>query len=484
MTDIFQRIASGGFWLFLLSWASCKKAETDYKCYPDEVEEIIVNTCAVSGCHNESSYEAAGGLNLSSWETLFGGGNNSAAVIPYRADQSPLMFFINTDSTAGPVLKPTMPFERTPLSDEQVATIRNWIEQGAPNCEGFVKFSDNPDRKKIYVPNQGCDLVAVLDFESRLVMRYIDVGAAPQIESPHSLRLSPDGRYWFVCFTSGAVFQKFKTEDDSFAGEAAIGQGAWNTFAITSDSRHAFVVDFTADGAIAYVDLATMTMLNRYEGLLASPHGCALKDDNTLYVTAQFGNFIYKLDITNRDDPAVEMIPLQPGVAPSTVSKHDAHEIAFSPDKSEYLVTCQKTNEVRFFDAATDSLIAVVATGEFPQEIAYSASTDYVFISCPEDDATFPGVIGSVAVIDYRTHTLVKSVNVGFQPHGIAVDDASGLVLVANRNVNPNGPAPHHTSACGGRNGYLTIINMNTLELIPGYRAELSVDPYFVAVRD
>ena len=32
-------------------------------------------------------------------------------------------------------------------------------------------------------------------------------------------------------------------------------------------------------------------------------------------------------------------------------------------------------------------------------------------------------------------------------------------------NYDTNGPAPHHVSECGGRNGYLTVIDMSTLEL-------------------
>ena len=106
-----------------------------------------------------------------------------------------------------------------------------------------------------------------------------------------------------------------------------------------------------------------------------------------------------------------------------------------------------------------------------------------MFVTCTEDDVTYSGTIGSVTVINYKTHSYVKSIYTGYQPHGIAVDDEKGLVYVANRNANLNGPAPHHATDCGGRNGYLTIIDMNTLELIPDYKAELSVDPYYISIR-
>ena len=56
-------------------------------------------------------------------------------------------------------------------------------------------------------------------------------------------------------------------------------------------------------------------------------------------------------------------------------------------------------------------------------------------------------------------------------------------MTISNRNVNPGGPAPHHVSECGGRNGFVKFIDLNTLEFIPDYRPELSVDPYSVAAK-
>ena len=91
----------------------------------------------------------------------------------------------------------------------------------------------------------------------------------------------------------------------------------------------------------------------------------------------------------------------------------------------------------------------------------------------------------SVTIIDMITDTGIKTISTGYEPHGLAADDKSNLVYVANRNTPVSGgPPPHHVSECGGRNGYLTIIDMNTLELVPGFKTELSVDPYSVMVRN
>ena len=88
--------------------------------------------------------------------------------------------------------------------------------------------------------------------------------------------------------------------------------------------------------------------------------------------------------------------------------------------------------------------------------------------------------------------SVINTVYTGYQPHGLAVDDEENLVYVANLNYDSNGPAPHHVSGCGGRNGDLAIINMNTLQLYSKtlsdgnsfiYKNELLSFPYFVSIR-
>jgi len=87
-----------------------------------------------------------------------------------------------------------------------------------------------------------------------------------------------------------------------------------------------------------------------------------------------------------------------------------------------------------------------------------------------------------ISVINYQTNTFIKNIYAGYQSHGIAVDEINNRVYVTNRNVNSNGPAPHHSSVCGGRNGNITAIDLNTLELVPGFKTEVSVDPYGIGI--
>lgn len=465
--------------------------------YPDKIGTIILTKCAVSGCHNEQSKDAAAGLDLTSWSSMMEGDRNGAVCIPYSADYSTLFLFTNTYSDLGAMAEPTMPNNADPLSREQVKTIRDWINAGAPNADGFVKWSDNPNRQKFYVTQQGCDVVCAVDAETKLQMRYIPVGATASVESPHNIKISPDGQYWYCSFTLGSYLEKHRTSDDALVARILLGPtaaaafGSWNTLSISPDNRYAYVVDWQANGRVARVDLQTHQWLQTYQGssLFVNPHGSAVSPDgNTLYLTCLTGNFIYKVDITIPQLPSVDQQIID---GTSTVIQNafseNTHDILFSPDGTKYFLTCEYTNKVRIMDATTTphTLIATIPVGLKPQEMAVSGNlaTPYLYVTCMEDTATFPGYRGSVAVINWMTGTLVTSVNTGYQPHGIAVDDDRHIVLVANRNNTPGGPAPHHSTSCGGRNGYFSLIDINTNTLITGSKTELAVDPYSAVYR-
>jgi DNA-binding beta-propeller fold protein YncE len=463
--------------------------------YPEEIGKIVLNKCAVSGCHNDISKDAASGLSLTSWSRLFDGTRNGAAVIPYNHKQSTMFLFCNTYEELGVAIKPTMPIDRPALSKEEIISIRNWIDFGAPDDKGFVKFSDNANRPKYYVCNQGCDLITVFDAATDLPMRCFEVGQSKdRIESPHQVRVAPDGKHYYVIFLNGTFFQKFRTSDDTYVAQAYIQSGSWNTFTITKDSKYAFTVDYNANdgpnpgqGRVKYIDLNTMQVLATYVGsnLFSYPHAVALnKAENILYVFGQEASFFYKIYLSGAGSTPI--VPDFSGMITLDQSNGlllKPHDVLFTPSGNQYILSCQNTNEIRIYNTSDDKLVKVIPVGSFPQEIAISESKNYLFAACMEDTINFPGQRGSVAIIDLNNLSLIKHVYSGHQPHGVAVDDVKQEVIVTNRNTSSGGPAPHHTSECGGRNGYISFINLNSLELIAKKKIEVSVDPYFVSVK-
>lgn len=469
-----------------MGFSSCTKDKgvPDYEGYSYEVGNIIVNKCATSGCHTDKSKGGAGNLSMETWDKLFEGGSGSACIIPFRADFSTFQYYINTYPDLGVTLNPTMPYGKPPLSRSEVELLKNWINSGAPNKNGEIKFADQPNRKKFYVTNQGCDVVTVFDQQSLLPMRYINVGSDPGIESPHMVRVSPDGNYWYVIFLGGNYLEKYSTSNDQLVGKAFIGPGYWNTFTLSSDSKNAYCIDLSAGGKIATVDLENLSV-NTMQGF-NYPHGSSLnKTNDVLYVTQQTNSSkLYKIPVNDFSSlTEVNLYTTLPSKPLNT------HELRFTPDGSKYFVTCQGTSEVRVFETATDALLAIIPVGDMPSELSFSKTTNHLFVTCTEDLVNFPGKRGSVAIIDYETNTLEKIIYTGHQPHGIEVDDGRKLVYVVNRNATTDGPAPHHLGECGGRNGNVSFIDLNTLNMLTSgsssaKKVEVAVDPYSVSVRE
>src|ERR1041385_7240139 len=258
--------------------------------YPQEVGNIFQARCSITGCHTSNDYQLAGGLDLSSWNALFRGARNGSPVGPFRSKYSFLCFFITSYPDLGITnsqIGNTMPPSPAPLlSHAEVHTIEDWINAGAADKSGNLKFPPTANRKKIYIGNSGCDEVAVVDAESKQIMRYISVGADDAVnEQPHQIRISPDGNYWYVVFRNGQFLQKYSTLDDSFVSQVNIGSGFWNSVAISPDGNHAFITDFSPSpvGKIVHVNLQTMAV--SFYSPMDSPHGAYfMHSQNVLYV--------------------------------------------------------------------------------------------------------------------------------------------------------------------------------------------------------
>ncbi len=459
--------------------------------YPANVGEIMVTRCAATGCHTTQSAEAAAGLNLETWEDLYKGSRGGSAIIPYSPLQSFLLYSVNTDPSRGATLTPTMPIGGLSLNASEYEMLRQWIADGGRNVLGEERFPETPARRKWYVTNQGCDLVAVLDAETGQIMRYVQVGKVDGVsESPHNVKVSKDGRFFYVIFLAqNPYIEKYSTLTDQKVGQIEIGQGYWNTFTISSDGKFGVAVSYSNTAVDAVIVDLVNDVVTEPMGLGGHTHGsCAHPTLPRFYLTKQDESGLLMVDYDSQGRANnVEPIDLLQGVpAHAGDGILRPHEVIFTPDGSKYFVTCQTAKEVRVYESANNTLLEVINVGDDPVEFALSAATGHLFVSCMEDVSSFPAdpnKHGSIAVIDYTTNALVKVVYSGYQPHGITVDPVRGLLVVANRNVNANGPAPHHSTSCGGRSGYLTAIDLQTLELLPGFKSEMSNDPYSVTLK-
>lgn len=90
--------------------------------YYNEVQDILLTNCAMSGCHDQQTAED--GVILNSYNNVM----NSDVVRPNNPGNSDLYEVLIEDDPDD-----RMPRDRAPLSQDQIALIAQWIAQGAKN---------------------------------------------------------------------------------------------------------------------------------------------------------------------------------------------------------------------------------------------------------------------------------------------------------------------------------------------------------------
>jgi hypothetical protein len=94
------------------------------KFFHEEVAPVLVRNCVE--CHNATSHK--GGLSIETLADALKGGEDGASLVPGKPLDSTLYTKLVPD---GPGEKPEMPKKKAPLSPEDAARIRQWIETGA-----------------------------------------------------------------------------------------------------------------------------------------------------------------------------------------------------------------------------------------------------------------------------------------------------------------------------------------------------------------
>lgn len=468
--------------------------------YPTEIAQIMRNSCANAGCHDGVGVDPTQ-LSLNTWENMFKGASYGGVIVPYRPSASYLFYHLNAYPSLGGVASlnfmPPASFS-APLDSVTVLKIKDWIANGAPNKDGVIKFADDPNRKKVYVANSGCDLVSVIDVETNLIMRHVGVGskktlgyregsAIGTIQSPHYLKVSPDGQYWYVTIigTNGRGVEKYRTSDDSFVGSITLPI-TFDQVAhidISSDGKKGIISNYnTSNPAIAVLNLETMTLTKVIAGIGGGkPHGLVFLNDNTIFVTGYLDNQIYKVNLTSED--ILETIAIdKPSLGKTNTNPYD---IMLNADKTKLYASCKKTNEMVEVDVTTNMVTRRVDVGASPALFDIDTQNNLLYVACQLEPNTSSNSTGCVSVIDLSNFTEIKKIyNVGNQPRVVRVCEFNHTLYVCNENVNGQGVPPHHASECGGNIGYVTLVDLTTKDRKVGsFENQLFTQPIGMDIR-
>lgn len=464
--------------------------------YPQAVEALLVNTCATEGCH--SGPNAQENLNLDSWQTLYEGSDFGAVLIPYSTEWSHLFQHLNTYEDLGIMATPVMPPVGEPFSREEVETIKNWINSGAPDRDGnfFWAAQEQRGSGKVFALCAGSDLIAVADLASNRVMRMVPVGDLEGfIEAPHYIQISPDGAFMYVTLISGGVLEKYRTDNYERVARLELGPDPALIQMNPSGSRAVISHWNNTPGTpkLSLVDLEQMSIVQQVSGdgeLLSFGHGLAATSDfSTLYVVANEGNYYSKYSMNETGFFSEEKVLLDPAASPvpQASTQFKPYHCFLQEEKGLFFVSCNTTHEVRVYQTANDSLIARIPTGTYPRLMDYDPVDELLYVACRDEvnPPKYGSILGCVSVIDVNELSWVKNIyGLGHRPHGVSVAAQGRKLFVSSENVGGVDPPHHPLDGTSGPPGKYHIVDLNTLEVLPDSETEIAVFPNALVVRE
>lgn len=413
------------FLLVCILLGSCGTSATEptvQSNYPGNVNSVIQANCMGGDCHSKSTTSNAG-LDLSTWEKMTSGSIYFNDVIPFTAVKSHLFGHVNTNSSLGPVLTPTMPLARNHLSAADQMTIFNWINQGAKSADGKIPYSEAT--KKIFVVNQNEDMVSVIDADTKRLIRIISVGTQYR---PAAIAMMPDLKTFIVAMAGAkGVIRKYDAANYSSLGEC-ISNLVPSDIAITPDGSKGYMTDDSYSGnRFGVFDPLTMQLTKTISSpLLVEPLSVAVSPDGKYaYICGHGSDNIVRID--TRTDSVMGCLTLGTDVpvpVPNGYSrKYLPQKIVISADSKTMYVTSENTSEVVVFDLTRDSIIARIPTPILPCGAALT----------PDGSELWTAEWGSskVHVISTATNQVLTEIDsVGKDPHAITITPDGAFAYV------------------------------------------------------
>jgi YVTN family beta-propeller protein len=310
---------------------------------------------------------------------------------------------------------------------------------------------------RIFVSSESGDVVSQLTWDGTTLrtVKVVPVGIMPaDIDGPHNVTVSPDGKYWYVTIAHGTPYGtlwKMAVDGDTLVGRAPVEMFP-TTISLTPDGELAFVAnsDFHGDhprmnvvSVIYTPQMITLTNLPACD----MPHGVRVNHAGTkVYVTCMNSDEVLEIDrgtlaITRRHKTGAGMLPQQPmpmnmghgGAQGATL--HDACMPTFvsvSADDGRLYIACNHSDELLVLDARTLELVKQVPTGHGAYNVEPSPDGKWVIVTNKKEQ--------SVSLIDAATLTEAARIPTSKPfPHGIAYapDGRYAFISQESKGVDP-----------------------------------------------
>ncbi len=357
------------------------------------------------------------GLDLSSWESLMAGSDFGEVVIPYDAEGS-LLIMLATRLDSSDALQPYA----DALTDEEIGTVRAWIDGGARNDAGEVPYAES--RNVLYAANEGAAAVSVIDMDAQVVIRTIRLQALgfTRDAKPHHIAVEPDGSAWYVSLIGDDMVLKFNSDNE------LIGQTAFERPGMLAlhGSKDLLFVGRSMKAVkppkrIGVIGRTEME-IEELDVFFPRPHALAIHPEGThVYVGSLAENLMATVDY------AAEHVELTAIEGPT----HTLVQFAISPDGQSMVVGGQLTGKLFFFDTSTPAsptLAEAIDVGAAPWHPVFSPDGRTVWFGNK--------MAGTATVVDMKQRAVTAVVEGLAQPHGSAVSADGRYVFVSNNNLN------------------------------------------------
>ena len=308
----------------------------------------------------------------------------------------------------------------------------------------------------VYVGAESADLIHRIRFGpgGAVVEKTIAVGeSAHELEGPHGLQISRDGKYLHMTTGHGAPdgkYWRYELGPDTLVGPGIFLGYFPASIDVTPDGLYAFIVNFNLHGemvpsSVSVVYTPTHTEVARTE-TCTMPHGSRIDPSGLRqYSTCMMDDQLVELD--TRTFAVARRFSVAKGkegpIAHATTAEHASHgtraPASCSPtwaqpsaDGSRVYVACNKADEILEIDVARWAIGRRFPTGRGPYNLAVTPDGRLLVASLKQG--------GSVQIFDLGTGqsvlTTKSSTNV---THGIAISPDSRYAFVSNEAV---GAAP------------------------------------------
>ena len=304
----------------------------------------------------------------------------------------------------------------------------------------------------IYVGAESADLLHRVRFgpAGAVVERTIVIGeSAVEMEGPHGLQISPDGKYLHMTTGHGSPdgkYWKYELGPDTLVGPGIFLSFFPASLDVTPDGLYAFVVNFNLHGemkpsSVSVVYTPTNTEVSRITTCVM-PHGSRIDPGGThQYSTCMMDDQLVEIDTRSFDvNRRFGVGKSKPGPLPraADTSEHARHTMVPatcsptwaqpSADGRKIFVACNKADEILEIDRAGWTLTRRFATGRGPYNLAVTPDGKLLVVTLKQG--------GAVQVFDLATgRSVMNEKSSTTVTHGVAISPDSRYAFVSNEGV-------------------------------------------------